>query len=380
VLGSTGTIGRQALDVVSRLNESLEIVALAAGRNLSLLAEQTALCRPRSIVVADPAARTEIRSRLAPGWTGEILAGPEGVAELAGNGEADVVLNAIVGLAGLGPTLAALRSGVTLALANKESLVIAGDMVRAAAAANNARIIPVDSEHSGLMQCLEGRAPEVIERVILTASGGPFRNRPLDTFAAIRPEEALRHPTWRMGSRITVDSATLLNKGFEVHEARWLFDIPPDRIEVWIHPQSIVHALVELTDGGMIAQLSVPDMRLAIQLALTHPARPATGLPRCDLTTASPLEFENVDRARYPCLGVALDALAIGGIAPAAMNAADEILVGAFLEGRIPFTGIAEGLNRIVGVGPPEDADSIETIMRADANARLRARLYCGGE
>ncbi len=282
-------------------------------------------------------------------WKGEILEGPEGIAALAAC-DAEVVVNGLVGAHGLVPSIAALRAGRILALANKESLVIGGELLQRAAEEGGGRILPVDSEHSGLLQCLEGREAASVERVILTASGGPFRTWSPDRIACGAPgRSACGIPTWSMGPRITIDSATLLNKGFEIHEARWLFDLPAERIDVWIHPQSIVHAIVEWPDGSLIAQLSIPDMRLPIQYALCHPDRPDGGLPRCDLTLEGRLDFEPVDPDRYPCLALARQALQMGGTAPAVLNAADEVLVAAFMEGRIGFGDIARLLARLLG-------------------------------
>jgi 1-deoxy-D-xylulose-5-phosphate reductoisomerase len=292
--------------------------------------------------------------------------------------DADVVVNGLVGANGLAPSLAALRAGRVLALANKESLVIGGEILRQAANEGGGRMLPIDSEHSGLMQCLEGKDPRLARRVILTASGGPFRTWPLDRIPTARPEEALRHPTWNMGPRITVDSATLLNKGFEIHEARWLFDLPEERIDVWIHPQSLVHAVVEWPDGSLIAQLSAADMRVPIQYALCYPERPAGGLPRCDLTQTGRLEFESVDPDRYPCLALARAALRMQGTAPAAINAADEVLVAAYLEGRIGFGDIARLLSRVLEEHRAESKIDLETIIRADREARVRARALIG--
>jgi 1-deoxy-D-xylulose-5-phosphate reductoisomerase len=379
ILGSTGTIGRQTCDVISRLGDRFEITSLAAHRNVSLLAEQTIRFRPWRVAIGDPGCAAELRARLASYWRGEILEGERGLEEIARSGDAKIVVNALVGTAGLAPSLAALRAGSDVALANKESLVIAGELLRRTAEASGARILPVDSEHSGLLQCLDGHgASHEIERIILTASGGPFRTRPMETFRSVTPEEALRHPTWRMGPRITVDSATLLNKGFEIHEARWLFDIPLEKIDVWIHPQSVVHALVEFTDGSWIAQLSAPDMRLPIQFALCYPERPASQLPRCDLTTLEALAFEEVDLRRYPCLVLARAALEAGGTVPAALNAADEVLVEAFLGGSIPFTAIAENLARVCDATPDRLADRIESILETDQWAREKARSLVG--
>jgi 1-deoxy-D-xylulose-5-phosphate reductoisomerase len=378
LLGSTGTIGRLTLDVVARFPERLEVITLAAGRNIELLAEQTVRFGPERVALADREAAAAFRARIDGAWKGEILAGPEGLVEAAGGG-ADVVVNGLVGSCGLGPSLAALGAGKTLALANKESLVVAGELMRRTADRSGARILPIDSEHSGLMQCLEGRDIATLRRAILTASGGPFRAWPLERLSTVTAEEALRHPTWRMGPRITIDSATLLNKGFEVHEARWLFDLEQDRIDIWIHPQSVVHALAEWNDGSIIAQLSVADMRLPIQQALFHPERPEGAVERCDLTQIGGLDFEPVEDGRYPCLGLARECLRAGGTAPAVLNAADEVLVGAFLEGRIRFLDIAAHIERVLARHRVEAADGLEPILRADAWARGAAGALVAG-
>ncbi|MBD3163539.1 MAG: 1-deoxy-D-xylulose-5-phosphate reductoisomerase [Candidatus Eisenbacteria bacterium] len=374
VLGSTGTIGRHTLDVVGRLDGRFRIVALAGGRNLELLAEQIRVHRPDRAAVAGPEGATELRERLGRDWRGEILVGEEGLVALAGDG-CDVVVNGLVGILGLAPSLAALEGGADLALANKESLVVAGGLLRRACDRNPApEIHPIHSEHSGLWQCLEGRPRGTVRRIVLTASGGPFRTLPLDRLAEVRPEEALRHPTWKMGPRITIDSATLLNKGFEVIEAHWLFDFPDEEIDVWIHPQSLVHALVELNDGSLLAQISATDMRLPIQLALCHPDRPATALPRLDLSRLGPLEFAPVEPERYPAFALARRALREGGTAGAVLNGADEALVAAFLERRIPFPAIPRLLGRILDERPDENGIDLASIRRADRWARDRAR------
>lgn len=372
VLGSTGTIGRQTLDVIERLGDRFEVTALAGNRSVELLAEQTLRHRPDRISVGDPAAAAEIAERLRGRWSGEIATGSDGLLDLAAT-EAEIVVNALVGAAGLRPSLAALRLGRTLALANKESLVVAGEILSEAVGRFGGRLLPIDSEHSGLFQCLDGRPVADLRRVILTASGGPFRTWPLDRLPEVRLEEALNHPTWNMGPRITIDSATLLNKGFEVHEARWLFGLEQEQIDVWIHPQSIVHALVEYADGSLLAQLSATDMRLPILLALTYPERPSAGLPRCDLTQIGSLDFEPVDSRRYPCLDLARRALRTGGTAPAVLNGADEALVTAFREGRIRFTEIASLLERVLDEHRAGPADSIEAVLEADAWAREAA-------
>lgn len=377
LLGSTGTIGRQTLDVVSRLPDRFEVVALAANRNLERLAEQAVAHRPSRISVGDAAAAGAISERLRGRWSGEIVSGAQGLIDLAAT-DAEVVVNALVGATGLRPSLEALDLGRTLALANKESLVLAGELLSRSLRRHGGRLLPIDSEHSGLFQCLDGRPSGGLQRVILTASGGPFRTWPLDRLQDARLEEALNHPTWTMGPRITIDSATLLNKGFEVHEARWLFGLETDQIDVWIHPQSIVHALVEYQDGSMLAQLSATDMRLPILLALSYPERPAAGLPRCDLTRIRSLEFEPVDARRYPCLGLARRALEVGGTAPAVLNGADEALVEAFREGRIRFTEIAAILERVLDAHRSEPAETIETILEADRWSRGAARRAAG--
>ncbi len=372
LLGSTGTIGRLTLDLAARFPDRLEVIALAAGRNIELLVDQTIRFRPERVALGDAAAAATFRSRIDGAWKGEILAGSEGLVG-ATTGDVDVVVNGLVGACGLGPSLATLRAGKVLALANKESLVVAGELMRRTANISGARILPIDSEHSGLMQCLEGRELRDLRRAILTASGGPFRTWPLERLAGATVEEALRHPTWRMGPRITIDSATLLNKGFEVHEARWLFDIGQDRIDIWIHPQSVVHALAEWKDGSIVAQLSVADMRLPIQQALFYPERPEGPVARCDLTEIGRLDFEPVEAGRYPCLELARECLRVGGTAPAVLNAADEILVGAFLEGRIRFIDIAAHLETVLGQHRVEAADSLDRILRADTWAREAA-------
>ncbi len=378
VLGSTGSIGCSALDVISRLPERLEVYALAARSRVDLLAEQAAATQPAVVALGDPLLADEFRARVGARWSGRVLLGAEGVEEIAASTDADVVLNGLVGAAGLRPSWLALRAGRTLALANKESLVLAGEVLMREAARSQGRMLPVDSEHSGLFQCLDGHPPESVSRIVLTASGGPFRARDLSTFDAIAPGEALRHPTWKMGPRITVDSATLLNKGFEVLEAHWLFAVEPARIEVWIHPQSIVHGLVEWVDGSTTAQLSVPDMRIPIQFALCHPHRLDGNLPKCDLTMAGALEFSAPDPARYPCLGLARRALQEGGTAPSVLNAADEIVVEAFLQGRIRFPQIAVCLERVLDARPADPADSLEAVLEADAWARAQAARVLG--
>lgn len=374
LLGSTGSIGTSALDVIERLPDRLQAFALVAGRNVELLARQVLRYEPAVVGLSDGTKEGPLLDLLAGRWRGELLLGPDAPERVAALGEVDIVLNGLVGAAGLRPSWCALQAGKPLALANKESLVIAGHLVTHEARVRGVPILPVDSEHSGLFQLLEGRARGDVARVILTASGGPFRTRPLDTFAAVTPEEALAHPTWSMGERITIDSATLLNKGFEVLEARWLFELEPEQVGVWIHPQSIVHGFVEWVDGSTTAQLSPPDMRIPIQFALCHPDRVASGLPRCNLAALGPLEFSDPDPGRYPCLGLAMEALVQGGTAPAVLNAADEVLVASFLRGEITFPQIAEGLARVLDRRPQSAGETLDAVLAADAWAREEAR------
>lgn len=378
LLGSTGSIGQAALDVIARLPEKLRVFAIVARSNLDRLIEQTLTHQPAVVGISRSELAGAFRERTSGRWQGELIVGESAPAQVASLAEADVVLNGWVGAAGLLPSRAALRAGKPLALANKESLVIAGGALLRESARSGAPILPVDSEHSGIFQLLLGQDRDAVDRIVLTASGGPFRTRPLTEFSEITPAEALRHPTWAMGPRITVDSATLLNKGFEVLEAHWLFGLPSERIEVWIHPQSIVHGLVEWRDGSTTAQLSVPDMRIPIQIALTHPERPGGTLPRCDLTQVSPLEFGRPDPDRYPCLELARRALAEGATAPAVLNAADEVAVEAFLDARLPFPEIPRVLARLLDERPRESSDELEAVLEADAWARRRTAALLG--
>ena len=344
VLGSTGSIGRQTLDVIGRLRRAgrpLEVAGLAAGRNVELLADQIETFSPPVVCVAgaDDAAELERRSRSL-----DVFHGDEGLCRLARLDGVDTVVNGLVGAVGLRPTLAALSVGRTVALANKESLVVGGDLVRAELERGDGRLVPLDSEHSGLLQCFgAGRRPDV-DRVLLTASGGPFRKTPIDALDRVTPAEALAHPNWSMGSRITIDSATMVNKAFEVIEAHHLFDLPYDRIDVVIHSSSTVHSFVEYRDGSILAEMATSDMRIPIQYALTYPHRVATDLPRLPMGSAFSLDFEPLRPSRYPAFDVVLEAAMKGGSAPAAMNAADETLIERFLQREIPFTGIAAGL------------------------------------
>ena len=372
ILGSTGSIGVQALDLASRLEDRFEIVALAAGKNADLLARQILKYRPRLAALADPAGRAALQS--AARETGcAIEVGGAGLEAVATHPDADVVVAAIVGAAGLRPTWQALQPGRTVALANKEALVMAGALMRDTARERGATLLPVDSEHSAVHQCLRGERTDEVRRIILTASGGPFRKRPLATLAQATPDEALRHPVWEMGRKISVDSATLMNKGLEVIEAHWLFGMPLDRIDVLIHPQGIVHSMVEMADGAMLAQLGTADMRGPIQYALGYPERVEGPVERLDMAAAGPLEFLPVEPERYPCLDLARAALDAGGSAPAVLNAANEVAVEAFLGGRLPFTGIARVVREVLDRHRPAALPGLDDVLECDRSARRAA-------
>ena len=370
LLGSTGSIGEQALDVIREAPGRFRMEALAAGRSAEKLAAQAREFRPAAVGLVDEAAAAGLAADLPPGC--RLAVGPEAVAELAAADGVELVLNGITGSAGLAPTLRALEAGRRLALANKESLIVGGELVTGLA--KPGQIVPVDSEHSGLAQCLRaGRADEVA-RLIVTASGGPFRGRSTADLAEVTPADALAHPTWAMGPMITVNSATLMNKGLEVIEAHLLFDVPYDRIEVAVHPQSIVHAMVEWCDGSTVAQLSMPDMRLAIGLALGWPERDERPRGRIDWTRPHTLEFQPVDRATFPLLELAVRAGRVGGTAPAAVNAANEEAVTAFLAGRLPFLGIAEVVTEVLDRHRPPDDLDLDAVLTTERLSRDLAR------
>jgi len=373
ILGSTGSIGRSALAVVDAHPERLAVIALAAGDNDALLAAQVQRYRPD--VVAMATGQGIDRLRAACGVTPPVMAqGKEGLIAVATHPSVDIVLCASAGTAGLEAVLAAIDAGKTIALANKEVLVMAGALVMARARQRGVSVLPVDSEHNAVHQCLHGRNRGEVRRLILTASGGPFREFTAAALERVGPEEALRHPTWQMGRKITIDSATLMNKGLEVIEARWLFDVTADQIDVVIHPQSIVHSLVELTDGSVIAQLGVTDMRLPIQYACSYPERWDGGLPTLDLTRAGRLDFLEPDQERFPCLGLAYRALRAGDTFPVVLNAANEVAVETFLEGKLGFTSIARVIERTMNGHSPDGVLTIDVIRRVDAWAREKAR------
>ena len=373
LLGSTGSIGTSTLDVVDRLGGEFRVTALAAGSNLALLAAQVEKYRPALVSVADARTAAGLRRLLGKPGT-KVVHGLEGVREVARFDKADVVVSAITGKSGLAPTLEAVRAGRRVALANKESMVVAGALLRREAAKSGAEIIPVDSEHSGVFQCLNKERKRHVRRVVLTASGGPFFRTPLADLRNKTLEEALRHPRWVMGKKVTVDSATLMNKGLELIEARWLFDLAPARLGVLIHPQSAVHSLVEMEDGSVLAQLSAADMRIPIQYALTWPGRRESHLPALDLAAIGRLEFFPVDERRYPLFAVARRALDEGDSLPVALNAANEAAVGAFLERRILFPDIPAVVAGVMDGHRRRPAGSLEAVDDIDREARREAR------
>lgn len=373
ILGSTGSIGTATLDVVRHFPDRFQVVALAAGRNLELLARQMEEFRPQLVAVAEQE-KALVLARRFPQV--EVLAGEEGRLAVATHPQATTVVGALVGALGLPATYAAVRAGKELLLANKETLVVAGELIMGEARRRHCRIIPVDSEHNGLFQALQVGPAGTARRLILTASGGPFRTTPLSELAHVTPEQALAHPTWRMGAKISVDSATMMNKGLEIIEAHHLFGFPPAAIDVVVHPESRVHALVEYMDGTLIAQLSINDMRFPILYALAYPERLASPFGRLDLVAVGSLHFEPPDERRFPCLALARQALQAGGTAPAVLNAANEVAVELFLAGRLPFLGIAELVRRVLEEEPAAPVASLEEALAADQRARARAREW----
>jgi 1-deoxy-D-xylulose-5-phosphate reductoisomerase len=367
ILGSTGSIGCQALDVVSRSASELTVVALSASSSWEPLVEQARRHGVRKVAVADP----DAAAQASEAWTdGEVLAGPDGVVRLIADCECDMVLNAIVGSAGLLPTVAALTEGIDLALANKESLVVGGELVTALSQATGAGIIPVDSEHSAIYQLLASEPPGTVDRLILTASGGPFRGLRREDLADVTPEQALAHPTWAMGGKITIDSATLMNKGLELIEAHHLFGTPYEEIDIVVHPQSIVHSLVQLCDGATLAHLGYPDMRVPISYALHHPERVDVPVRPLNLVEVGALTFEPVDEETFTCVRLARDAAKAGGTATCTLNAANEVAVHAFLRGRLRFLDIAVVIEETLELLPPQPVHSFESLGEADAEAR----------
>jgi 1-deoxy-D-xylulose-5-phosphate reductoisomerase len=373
ILGSTGSIGRSALAVADAHPSRLRVVALAAGDNVERFSEQLARYRPEIAALASADAIDRLRVTAGPDVPA-IGAGSDGLIAVATHPSVDIVICASAGTAGLEAVLAAIDAGKTIALANKEVLVMAGALVTEAARRRGVAILPVDSEHNAIHQCLHGRSPHEVRRLILTASGGPFRELTQEAIERAGPDAALRHPTWQMGRKITIDSATLMNKGLEVIEAHWLFGVAADQIDVVIHPQSIVHSMVELIDGSVIAQLGVTDMRLPIQYACSYPDRWEAALPALDLVGAGRLEFHAPAHERFPCLGLAYRALRAGGTLPVVLNAANEIAVAAFLDGRLGFTGIPRVIERTMNAHQAECVSTLQVVRRVDTWARDHAR------
>jgi len=371
LLGSTGSIGVQAIDVVERSEGELELVGLSAQSSWETLVDQARAHGVGRIALTDDAAAEEA-SRAWP--EGEVLGGPAGLVRLIVESDADLVLNGLIGSAGLGPTVAALGEGIDLALANKESLVVGGELVMALAEATGARIIPVDSEHSAIHQLIAGEAPGVVERLVITASGGPFRGWSAERLESVTVAQALAHPTWEMGGKITIDSATLMNKGLEVIEAHHLFGTPYDRIDVVVHPQSIIHSMIHLCDGASLAHLGYPDMRVPISYALHHPDRAPLPVAPLDLIAVGSLTFEAVDAEAFPCLRLAREAALAGGTAPCVLNAANEIAVHAFLAGRLAFLGIADVIDAVLDQLGSQPVRAFETLFEVDRRARELAR------
>ena len=371
LLGSTGSIGTSTCKVVEDLPNDLELIGLAAGRNVNLLREQVAQFNPQMVSVTDPAAAKEFVNEF--NGTPNVQCGDEGLLALATLPEADIVLIAIVGTAGLQPALAAIRAGKDIAVASKEILVMAGETVMAEARKHGVKVLAVDSEHSAIFQCLDGKPVDSIRQIWLTASGGPFREKPPDEFADITVEQALKHPSWEMGRKITIDSSTLFNKGLEMIEARWLFDIEMPRVKVVVHPQSVIHSMVEFVDGSMLAQLSTPDMCLPIQYALTYPARAASDRVQTSLAEIGRLDFEEPDVERFPALDLARRAGEEGGTLPAVLNAANEVAVEAFCERQLSYLGITETVAAVMAAHDLVTQPAMGEILEADSWARKAA-------
>ncbi|MBL7049401.1 MAG: 1-deoxy-D-xylulose-5-phosphate reductoisomerase [Nitrospira sp.] len=375
ILGSTGSIGRSTLDVVASEPQNYKVVALAAGSNIELLEQQIRQFNPEVVAVNDPAAAKELSVR---GLGVDILQGPEGLISAACLESADMVVSAIVGSPGLMPTYRAIQAGKDIALATKEALVMAGSIIMAEAKKQGVKILPVDSEHSAVFQCLDGRNMDEVDKIILTASGGAFRDRSLKDLENVTPAEALKHPNWEMGRKITIDSATLMNKGLEVIEAYWLFGVSIEKIDVIIHPQSIVHSMVKFIDGSIIAQLSVPDMKGPISYALSYPKRGASRIEPLNLAEVGTLTFQEPDLLKYPALNITFDALRAGGTMPCVLNAANEVAVEAFLNNVISFRGISQLVSDTMAVHEVLPGDSIEEVIQASEWAKKRAEAFIG--
>jgi len=372
ILGSTGSIGKNSLEVISNFPDKFRVRYLTANTNTRLLEEQIARFRPKAVAVLNEQCADNLR--LSSNGSLKVFAGEEGLKEIASHNDVDIVINSLVGFAGLRPTIEAIKSGKTVALANKEALVVAGEIITKLVKKHRARLIPIDSEHSAILQCLAGEKPEDIARLILTASGGPFLHMDKKKFKNIKVEAALNHPNWKMGNKITIDSATLMNKGLEVIEAHWLFNLPPDKIDVLIHPQSIIHSMVEFVDGSVKAQLGVPDMKIPIQYALTYPKRAVSNFKRIDFVELQKMTFFKPDRKKFECLQLAYEALEKGGTAPAILNAANEVAVEFFLHNKISFDRIPKLISEALNKIPIKLRPSIEDITQTDEATRIFVR------
>jgi 1-deoxy-D-xylulose-5-phosphate reductoisomerase len=375
ILGSTGSIGKNSIEVIANFPDQFKVSYLTVNNNIDALCDQVRRFKPKGVVVLDRNSAAECKKRF-DGAT-EVLVGEEGLEEIVQRNDVDVVISSLVGFAGLKPTIAAIRAKKKIALANKETLVVAGEIIMRLVKETGGILIPVDSEHSAIFQCLVGESGSSVAKIILTASGGPFLNTPKDMLKKVSVEQALHHPNWKMGNKVTIDSATLMNKGMEVIEARWLFGIPPERIDVVIHPQSIIHSMVEFIDGSVKAQLGMPDMKIPIQYALTYPERAASNVARVDFPKLREMTFFPPDIERFQCLRLAYDALNEGGTMPAALNAANEIAVRRFLEGKIAFQQIPETICRTMEHHNVTGRPTLDDIIAADASARRFAESIC---
>jgi len=376
ILGSTGSIGKNSLEVIANFPDQFKVSYLTVNNNIDALCDQVRRFRPKGVVVLDRKSAQECKHRLDRSAT-EVLAGEEGLLEIVQRDDVDVVISSLVGFAGLRPTVAAIKAKKKIALANKETLVVAGEIIMSLVKDLGGVLIPVDSEHSAIFQCLVGESSTSVGKIILTASGGPFLNVPTETLKNVSVEQALNHPNWKMGNKVTIDSATMMNKGLEVIEAHWLFGTPPEKIDVVIHPQSIIHSMVEFIDGSVKAQLGMPDMKLPIQYALTYPDRQASNFARVDFPKLREMTFFSPDLERFQCLRLAYDALNAGGTMPAALNAANELAVTRFLAGRIPFLQIPETICRTMEHHTSTAHPTLDDIIAADASARKFAESIC---
>ncbi|MGO9613359.1 MAG: 1-deoxy-D-xylulose-5-phosphate reductoisomerase [Dissulfurispiraceae bacterium] len=378
ILGSTGSIGNNALKIVSRYPERFKIIGLTAGKNINLLMKQIEAFKPEVIAISDKATYDKFKDSFHGSEDLEILYGVEGISMVARHPRTDIVISAIVGSAGLLPTMAAVKAGKTVALANKETLVMAGNLIMHDVGKNKATLIPVDSEHSAIFQCLRGDGKNSLKKIILTASGGPFLGRTAKALENVSPEDALQHPKWSMGKKVTIDSATLMNKGLEVIEAHYLFDLPPEQIDVLIHPQSVIHSIVEFRDGSYMAQLSRPDMKGPIAYALSYPERLQDIVEPIDWEKLSGLTFQKPDRRTFPCLSLAYAAIKTGGTMPAVLNAANEVVVKAFLDGNISFNNMPTVIRKVMDTHQLQPPDNLEVILEADRWAQEKTREEMG--